>query len=165
MVSDLQTLGLINCPYLSDQGIIHLANGKVPTTYLTFSNASKIGDKGLEAISESLVHISHLVLDKCINIGDRGVIAIANKCSQLQYISFVNCIKITDAGVVALVKNCTRLQHLVLDSVPITQTTVAALAKSGGLASLQHVSFVSCNHISRHRRNSRACARGRKVLI
>eukprot|EP00026_Physarum_polycephalum_P008565 Phypoly_transcript_08653.p1 GENE.Phypoly_transcript_08653~~Phypoly_transcript_08653.p1 ORF type:complete len:464 (+),score=41.17 Phypoly_transcript_08653:101-1492(+) len=165
-LSDLQTLGLINCSYLTDQGVVHLANAKLPVTFLAVSNASKVGDKALEAISEGLVNISHLVLDQCINVGDRGIIAIAGKCLNLKLLSLVNCAKVTDAGITALTKNCTQLRHLTLNSVPITQTTITTLAKSGNanLSNL-HLSMTSCNNIKLNEDLVRLCKRVESINL
>ena len=106
----LQSLKIINCDNITDEGMKALATGCPQLQSLDISVCLDITDEGITAVASGCTQLQSLDISGCGDITDAGMKALASGCTQLQSLSMTCCTNITDAGITALANGLPQLQ-------------------------------------------------------
>lgn len=79
---------------------------------LSLFNGRYITDAGIIALAEQWKGLREVDLGRCSEITDEGIIALAEHCKELRKISLKYCSKITDKGIISLAQNCKELREV-----------------------------------------------------
>ncbi|OMO90830.1 hypothetical protein COLO4_18854 [Corchorus olitorius] len=144
----LRSLSIRNCPGFGDASLAALGKFCPQLQNLEFSGLHGITDAGflplLESCEAGLVKVN---LSGCVNLSDKIVCVMADLHGwTLEVLNLEGC-KISDASLVAIAENCQLLSDLDVSKCAITDSGIAALARSS-LINLQILSVSGCTMVS-----------------
>ncbi|ERN03740.1 hypothetical protein AMTRI_Chr05g74310 [Amborella trichopoda] len=142
----LKALSLWNTPFVSDEGLSEIADGCPQLEKLDLCQCPRITDKGLIAVAKKCPSLTTMNLESCEKIGNGALKAIAQSCPNLRSVSIHGCPLIGDQGVASLVSLATHVSKIKLQSLNITDVSLALIGHYGkeiedlGLVGLHNVS-------------------------
>ncbi|KAI9117681.1 hypothetical protein K1719_011847 [Acacia pycnantha] len=142
----LRSLSLWNVSSVGDEGLIEIAKGCHMLEKLDLCQISSISNKSLMAIAERCPNLTTLNIESCRKIGNEGLQAVAKFCPNLQCISIKGCPLVGDHGVSSLLASASNLSKVKLQSLNITDFSLAVIGHYGksitnlALSDLQNVS-------------------------
>uniref|UniRef100_A0A1I8PZE5 F-box domain-containing protein n=1 Tax=Stomoxys calcitrans TaxID=35570 RepID=A0A1I8PZE5_STOCA len=164
--NSLETMELMFCSCLTDEGVKSLGKLKKSLRTLNISHCSKISSKGLlqGLVEESNPILTSLVLNDITDSESEGMCLVAQRLPNLTYLSLESCRDaVTDATLENIFRHQRKLQHLILDD--CMRISDEGLLGNGGdnpstirnLKGLQSLSLRGCRNLS-----NRALAKGLK---
>ncbi|KAK8520303.1 hypothetical protein V6N12_004253 [Hibiscus sabdariffa] len=144
----LRTLSIHNCPGFGDSSLVAIGKLCPQLQHVELSGLHGITDVGflplLENCEAGLVKVN---LSGCVNLSDKVVCVLADLHGwTLEMLNLDGC-KISDASLVAIAENCQLLNDLDVSKCAITDSGVAALARSNQI-NLQILSVSGCSKVS-----------------
>ena len=142
----LKALTLWNVPYIGDDGLSEIAKGCNLLEKLDLCQCPTISNKALIAIAENCPNLTSLNIESCSKIGNEGLEAIGRLCPKLHSVSIKDCPLVRDHGVSNLLSTASMLSKVKLQSVNITDFSLAVIGHYGKaitnlvLGGLQNVS-------------------------
>ncbi|KAL3839820.1 hypothetical protein ACJIZ3_024411 [Penstemon smallii] len=142
----LRVLSLWNVPSIGDEGLFEIARECHSLEKLDLCQCPSISNKGLVAIAERNPNLTSVTIESCSKIGNEGLQAIAKNCTKLQSITIVDCPFVGDQGIASLLSACKVLTKVKLQSLNISDCSVAVIGHYGKaitnlvLSGLQNVS-------------------------
>lgn len=142
----LKALTLWNVPYIGDDGLSEIAKGCNLLEKLDLCQCPTISNKSLIAIAENCPNLTSLNIESCSKIGNEGLEAIGRLCPKLHSVSIKDCPLVRDHGVSNLLSTASILSKVKLQSVNITDFSLAVIGHYGKaitnlvLSGLQNVS-------------------------
>lgn len=142
----LKALTLWNVPYIGDDGLSEIAKGCNLLEKLDLCQCPTISNKALIAIAENCPNLTSLNIESCSKIGNEGLEAIGRLCPKLHSVSIKDCPLVRDHGVSNLLSTASMLSKVKLQSVNITDFSLAVIGHYGKaitnlvLSGLQNVS-------------------------
>ncbi|GMI92487.1 EIN3-binding F box protein 1 [Hibiscus trionum] len=145
----LRSLSIRNCPGFGDANLAALGKLCPQLQNVELSGLHGITDAGflplLESCEAGLVKVN---LSGCLNLSDKVVCKMADLHGwTLEVLNLDGCGKISDASLVAIAENCQLLSDLDVSKCVITDSGIAALARSS-LINLQILSVSGCSMVS-----------------
>lgn len=107
----LKSICLAKITQFSDVGLVRLLSKCPLLRELDLSYCSYISDNGIVGVAQ-LKNLQVLKLENCRNITDVGLGSIAAGCKALRHLSLRWCLGVTDAGISLLSFNCKHLETL-----------------------------------------------------
>lgn len=110
--TNLRTLILADCTYLSDQAIIHLVSAAgMALRKLDLSFCCALSDTSTEVISLGCVKLERLDMSFCGSaVSDVSLRSIGHHLSSLRHLAVRGCVRVTGMGVDAVVDGCKLLE-------------------------------------------------------
>ncbi|KAK6274107.1 hypothetical protein POUND7_011190 [Theobroma cacao] len=144
----LRSLSIRDCPGFGDSSLATLGKLCPQLQNVELSGLHGITDAGilplLESCEAGLVKVN---LSGCVNLSDKAVCVMADLHGwTLEMINLDGC-KISDGSVVAIAENCLLLSDLDVSKCSITDSGIAALARSNQI-NLQILSVSGCTMVS-----------------
>ncbi|CAH8868081.1 unnamed protein product [Trichobilharzia szidati] len=141
----MQTMELIQCMDITNQGVMTLAYTLDNLQVLNLSGCSKLTDDGLDVICENLKRLTSLNLSWCAKITDSGIECVACDLILLKKLILDRCTELTDLGVSHLA-TMPNLQHLsVRWCINISDGSIPHLLSTTGL---KYLCLTGCKRIS-----------------
>ncbi|XP_039007927.1 EIN3-binding F-box protein 1-like [Hibiscus syriacus] len=145
----LRSLAIRNCPGFGDASVAALGKLCPRLQNMELSGLHGITDAGflplLESCEAGLVKVN---LSDCLNLSDKVVCKMADLHGwTLEMLNLDGCCKISDASLVAIAEDCQLLSDLDVSKCVITDSGIAALARSG-LINLQILSVSGCSMVT-----------------
>ncbi|XVF48371.1 hypothetical protein PTKIN_Ptkin03bG0184700 [Pterospermum kingtungense] len=144
----LRSLSIHNCPGFGDASLVALGKLCPQLQHVELCGLHGITDAGflpfLESCEAGLVKVN---LSGCVNLSDKVVCTMADLHGwTLEMLNLDGC-KISDASLVAIAENCLLLGDLDVSKCAITDSGIAALARSNQI-NLQILSLCGCSMVS-----------------
>ncbi|XP_038993852.1 EIN3-binding F-box protein 1-like [Hibiscus syriacus] len=144
----LRSLSIRSCPGFGDSSLVALGKLCPQLQHVELSELHGITDAGflplLESCEAGLVKIN---LSGCVNLSDKVVCIMTDLHGwTLEMLNLDGC-KISDASLVAIADNCQLLNDLDVSKCAITDSGIAALARSNQI-NLQILSVSGCSKVS-----------------
>lgn len=127
----LRSLSLWNVSSVGDEGLSEIAKGCHMLEKLDLCQSSSISNKSLIAIAEGCPNLTTLNIESCTKIGNEGLQAVAKSCPKLQCISIKDCSLVGDHGVSSLLSSASNLSKVKLQSLNITDFSLAVIGHYG----------------------------------
>ncbi|KAK4265168.1 hypothetical protein QN277_026254 [Acacia crassicarpa] len=127
----LRSLSLWNVSSIGDEGLSAIARGCHMLEKLDLCQSSSISNKSLIAIAEGCPNLTTLNIESCTKIGNEGLQAISKSCPKLQCISIKDCPLVGDHGVSSLLSSASNLSRVKLQSLNITDFSLAVIGHYG----------------------------------
>ncbi|KAE8682690.1 EIN3-binding F-box protein 2 [Hibiscus syriacus] len=145
----LRSLSIRNCPGFGDANLAALGKLCPQLQNVELSGLHGITDVGflplLESCEAGLVKVN---LGGCLNLSDKAICKMADSHGwTLEMLNLDCCCKISDVSLIAIAENCQLLSDLDVSKCSITDSGIAALARSS-LINLQILSVSGCTMIS-----------------
>ncbi|GMJ11106.1 EIN3-binding F box protein 1 [Hibiscus trionum] len=144
----LRSLSIRNCPGFGDSSLVALGKLCPQLQHVELNGLHGITDAGflplLESCEAGLVKVN---LSGCVNLSDKVVCIMADlHGSTLELLNLDGC-RVSDPSLVAIAENCQLLNDLDVSKCAITDSGVAALARSNQI-NLQILSVSGCSKVS-----------------
>ncbi|XP_028801252.1 EIN3-binding F-box protein 1 [Neltuma alba] len=127
----LRSLSLWNVSSVGDEGLTEIAKGCHMLEKLDLCQSSSISNKSLIAIAEGCPNLATLNIESCTKIGNEGLQAISKSCPKLQCITIKDCPLVGDHGVSSLLSSASNLSKVKLQSLNITDFSLAVIGHYG----------------------------------
>ncbi|XP_075148623.1 uncharacterized protein LOC142222380 [Haematobia irritans] len=163
--NSLETMELMFCSCLTDEGVKSLGKLKKSLRTLNISHCSKISSKGLlqGLVENTNPVLTTLVLNDVTDTEPESMCMLAQRLPNLTYLSLESCRDaVTDATLENIFRHQTQLQHLILDDcMRISDEGLLGYGENPAtirnLKGLQSLSLRGCRNLS-----NRALAKGLK---
>ncbi|XWS70428.1 hypothetical protein CRYUN_Cryun03dG0047400 [Craigia yunnanensis] len=148
LCESLRSLSIRNCPGFGDASLVALGKLCPQLQQVELSGLHGITDAGFLPLLESCeAGLMKVNLSGCVNLSDKVVCIMADLHGwTLEMLNLDGC-KISDASLVAIAENCQLLSDLDVSKCAITNSGIAALARSN-LINLQILSMSGCFMVS-----------------
>jgi len=101
-----------------------IAKGCTNLIELNLSGCEFITNAGVLEIANHLLELQQLDLSSCWHITDESIEALATNCTKLTDINLTFCTRVSDKGAKSLIMNCPHLSTILLKSSNITNQTL-----------------------------------------
>ncbi|XP_054822601.1 EIN3-binding F-box protein 2-like [Prosopis cineraria] len=127
----LRSLSLWNVSSVGDEGLMEIAKGCHMLEKLDLCQTTSISNKSLIAIAEGCPNLTTLNIESCPKIGNEGLQAVAKFCPDLRCITIKDCPLVGDHGVSSLLASASNLSKVKLQSLNITDFSLAVIGHYG----------------------------------
>ena len=146
---ELDSLQLLACKDLSDDGISILCRKQPGLKSLNVAQCIELTDQSLSAICANLTQLRYLNISKCRQITDKSVMRL-KMLSNLESLNATACYGITSSGIMKglCANDWSSMNHLILNSCSsVLDDFVRKLCFTAG-PNMEHLDLRSCLHIT-----------------